>query len=200
MGDNKDELFPLTDDKGYIKGHITRKEAHGGGGHIHPVVHLHVFNTKGELYLQQRPEWKDIQPGKWDTAVGGHIDYDECYGDDGTLLPSLFAPSDDNREDPAENCPIKKALRREVREELGILDFKPVFLGFYLFKSGRERELVFVFHTVYDGVVKPNEDELNGGRFWKAEELTENMGKGVFTPNFENEYKNWIEHRKTTKR
>ena len=50
MGDNKDDLFPLTDDKGYIKGHITRKEAHGGGGLIHPVVHLHVFNTKGELY------------------------------------------------------------------------------------------------------------------------------------------------------
>ena len=42
MGDNKDELFPLTDDKGYIKGHITRKEAHGGGGHIHPVVHLQI--------------------------------------------------------------------------------------------------------------------------------------------------------------
>jgi isopentenyldiphosphate isomerase len=41
------------------------------------VVHLHVFNSRGELYLQKRPEWKDIQPGKWDTAVGGHIDLGE---------------------------------------------------------------------------------------------------------------------------
>lgn len=38
---------------------------------LHPVVHLHLFNSRGELYLQKRPEWKDIQPGRWDTAVGG---------------------------------------------------------------------------------------------------------------------------------
>ena len=31
-----------------------------------------MYSTvKGELYLQRRPDWKDIQPGKWDTAVGG---------------------------------------------------------------------------------------------------------------------------------
>ena len=47
---------------------------------------------------------------------------------------------------------------------------------------------MFVFSTVYDGEVKPNEEELNGGRFWTAKELRDNMGKGVFTPNFENEY------------
>ena len=40
---------------------------------LHPVVHLHLFNSRGELYLQKRPEWKDIQPGRWDTAVGGHV-------------------------------------------------------------------------------------------------------------------------------
>lgn len=39
---------------------------------LHPVVH-HLFNFRGELYLQKRPEWKDIQPGRWDTAVGGHV-------------------------------------------------------------------------------------------------------------------------------
>ena len=44
---------------------------------LHPVVHLHLFNSRGELYLQKRPEWKDIQPGRWDTAVGGHVDYGE---------------------------------------------------------------------------------------------------------------------------
>ena len=50
----------------------------------------------------------------------------------------------------------------------------------------RERELVFVHKTVYDGEIHPS-DELDGGRFWSYEEIKTNLGKGVFTPNFESE-------------
>ena len=71
--DNKKEMFPVVDEEGNILDAITRGEAHGGSMKLHPVVHLHVFNSRGELYLQQRPQWKDIQPGKWDTATGGHV-------------------------------------------------------------------------------------------------------------------------------
>ena len=113
----------------------------------------------GELYLQKRPEWKDIQPGKWDTAVGGHVDLGES---------------------------VEQALRREVREELGITDFTPQQVTHYVFESARERELVFTYKTVYDGPVTPS-DELDGGRFWPVEEIRANLGKGVFTPNFEGE-------------
>lgn len=56
----------------------------------------------------------------------------------------------------------------------------------YVFESAREKELVFVHKTVYDGEVRPS-DELDGGRFWSMEEIKENIGKGVFTPNFEGE-------------
>ena len=100
--DNQHELFPVVDEKGNILGSITRGQAHDGTKILHPVVHLHVFNSRGELYLQKRPEWKDIQPGKWDTAVGGHVDFGEN---------------------------VQQALLREVREELGITDFEPVCLG-----------------------------------------------------------------------
>ena len=75
--DNKDEMLPLVDENGIIIGAATRGECHNGSKILHPVVHLHVFNSNGELYLQKRPEWKDIQPGKWDTSVGGHIDLGE---------------------------------------------------------------------------------------------------------------------------
>ena len=75
--DNKEEMFPIVDEQGNITGAATRGECHNGSKLLHPVVHLHVFNSKGELYLQKRPDWKDIQPGKWDTAVGGHIDLSE---------------------------------------------------------------------------------------------------------------------------
>jgi isopentenyldiphosphate isomerase len=159
--DNKDELFPIVDEEGMVIDKATRGECHGGARLLHPVVHLHVFNNTGEIFLQKRPEWKDIQPGKWDTAVGGHIDYGET-------------PED--------------ALLREVREELGITTFTPQWLGMYVFESQRERELVYVYQTVYDGEIRPSEAELDGGRFWTIDEIRSAIGKGILTPNFESEF------------
>ena len=124
--DNSEELFPVVDLSGRVIGRATRGECHGGSMLLHPVVHLHVFNSRGELYLQRRPAWKDIQPGRWDTAVGGHVAWGEQY------------------------------------------------------------ELVHVFRTCCDGEIRPS-DELDGGRFWTADELRASVGKGVLTPNFEGE-------------
>lgn len=157
--DNMEEIFPVVDQEGNITGAASRGECHSGSKLLHPVVHLHLFNSKGELYLQRRPLWKDIQPGKWDTAVGGHVDLGES---------------------------VEMALRREVREELGVTDFVPETLTHYVFESARERELVFVHKTVYDGEVKPS-DELDGGRFWSLDEIRQAMGKEILTPNFESE-------------
>jgi len=89
---------------------------------------------------------------------------------------------------------VNQALHREVREELGITDFEPESLGHYVFESQREKELVYVHRCVYDGEVKPSQEELSGGRFWSKEEIKENIGKGVFTPNFENEYQKFFAH------
>lgn len=75
--DNLEEVFPIVDEEGNVVGKASRKECHDGSKLLHPVVHLHVFDKDGRLYLQRRPDWKDIQPGKWDTAVGGHVDYGE---------------------------------------------------------------------------------------------------------------------------
>ena len=50
--DNKEEMFPIVDEQGNITGAATRGECHNGSKLLHPVVHLHVFNSKGELYLQ----------------------------------------------------------------------------------------------------------------------------------------------------
>ena len=68
------EWFPLVNEEGETIGKATRKECHSGSKLLHPVIHLHIFNKDGDLYLQKRSMNKDIQPGKWDTAVGGHID------------------------------------------------------------------------------------------------------------------------------
>ena len=42
----------------------------------------------------------------------------------------------------------------------------------------------------------PDKDELAGGRFWSKEEISENIGKNIFTPNFENEYKRFFLNQK----
>lgn len=158
--DNSEEMFPLVDEQGNVIGEATRGECHGGSRLLHPVVHLHVFDRRGRLYLQKRPERKDIQPGKWDTAVGGHVD----LGED-----------------------TDTALRREAREELGLTHFEPEFLRSYVFESDRERELVNVFRTTTDARPHPT-DELDGGRFWTRAEILAAIGKDILTPNFESEY------------
>ena len=165
MKDNQQEIFPVVDEAGTVVGRATRGECHSGSKLLHPVVHLHVFNEQGDVYLQKRPEWKDIQPGTWDTAVGGHLDYGETP---------------------------EEALRREVREELGISDFLPHFIGKYLFESKRERELVYVHRTTYKGEIHPSQDELDGGRFWTMQEIREAMGQNVLTPNFESEFQRFF--------
>ena len=158
--DNSQEMFPIVDEQGNIIDAATRGECHDGSKRLHPVVHLHVFNSRGELYLQKRPGWKDIQPGKWDTAVGGHIDLGES---------------------------TELALKREAKEELGITDFEPELLTTYVFESSREKELVFAYKTTYDGNISPS-DELDGGRFFSLEEIRSKIGTEMFTPNFENEF------------
>ena len=77
MKDNSEERFPLVDETGQVIGSATRGECHNGSKLLHPVVHLHVFNSKGDVYLQKRPEWKDIQPGTWDTSMDGNMTYGE---------------------------------------------------------------------------------------------------------------------------
>lgn len=160
MHDNSEEIFPIVDQNGNTIGKATRGECHGGSKLLHPVVHLHVYDPDGRLYLQKRPDWKDIQPGKWDTAVGGHVD----YGEDAA-----------------------SALRREAGEELGLTGFEAEHLVTYVFESERERELVNVFRTVFNGPIVPS-NELAGGRFWAQDEIESSIGKGIFTPNFEQEY------------
>ncbi len=155
------EWFPIVEPTGIVTGRSTRKYCHGGSKPLHPVIHIHIIDRYGRIYLQKRSMKKDIQPGKWDTAVGGHVSYGE------TLIEAAY---------------------REASEELGLIAFNPLFVASYVFESEIERELVTVFAAVGSFELKPDLDEVDEGRWWLIEEVNSNIGKGIFTPNFESEF------------
>ncbi|TCO09164.1 NUDIX hydrolase [Natronoflexus pectinivorans] len=158
----KEEKLPLVDTQGRVIGMALRSEVHNGTDKpLHPVVHLQVVKNGG-VWLQKRPLHKLVQPGKWDTAVGGHISYGES---------------------------VELSLQRESEEEIGINPIGAISIGKYIWESDLERELVYVFVLKHDGEIQPNPEELDGGKVWQINEIEENLGKGVFTPNFEHEFR-----------
>jgi isopentenyldiphosphate isomerase/intracellular septation protein A len=156
-----EEWLPVVDEEGRILGKALRSYCHNGSRTLHPVVHLHLLNSDSSLFLQKRSMTKLVQPGKWDTAVGGHLAYGES---------------------------IEESLMREAMEEIGLQDFKAVPAIKYRWDSDIESELVYSF-IAYNG--KPDalsSVEISEGKFWKVEEIERNLGKGIFTPNFEHEF------------
>ncbi|MEW5767223.1 MAG: Smr/MutS family protein [bacterium] len=170
--DNRDkELFDIVDRAGHIIGQTSRQVCHSGPGLLHRVAHVLVFNSRGELYLQKRSQTKDIQPGKWDTSVGGHL-----------------APGED----------FRKGGCRELEEELGIKEVELAHLYDYIWESERESELVSAFKVIYDGPIRFDPLEIEEGRFFTFSEIESKLGSGLFTPNFEEEYKRYNEQDKLT--
>ena len=156
-----EEMLPLVETNGIVYGQATRAYCHSGAHVLHPVVHLHIVDRLGRIYLQKRSMEKDLLPGYWDTAVGGHVTYGEL---------------------------AQEALYREAAEELGLTAFNPTFLEAYVWETERDREFVFIFATVGHPDLDPDNPEVTEGRWWTQEELTAAAGKDILTPNFEAEF------------
>jgi isopentenyldiphosphate isomerase len=156
-----EECFDLVDEEGKFLGKAPRSVCHSRPGLLHQVVHIHVIDSAEQIFLQKRALTKQIQPGKWDTAVGGHV------------------TSGEN---------IESALKREAQEELGLHGFKAEALSMYLWESAVESELVYMFVARTDQPLRLNLQEMDEGRFWKIEEIKSALGKGILTPNFEFEF------------
>lgn len=148
----QEEIFPLVDETGNVIGQAPRSVCHDGSKLLHPVIHLHIFNSEGDLFLQKRSATKDVQPNRWDSSVAGHIDLNETP---------------------------ETAAVREASEELGLTQIRPEYITKYIIETDRERELSYCFYAVYNGDFVLNTDELADGRFWKIEEIQSLLNSSI---------------------
>lgn len=160
-----DEYVEVVSEDGVSVGIALREDAHSDPSILHRVVHVLVFNRKGEILLQKRSMNKDIGPGLWDVSVGGHLVPGETVAD---------------------------AARREMREELGIEFANIRFLYEHIFRNDEESEFVSTFECVYDGAVFPNIDEIDEAAFFSLDRINglihDNIpGENFFTEHFEHE-------------
>jgi isopentenyl-diphosphate delta-isomerase type 1 len=162
-----EELIEIVDSGGKVLGVAPRSEVHGNPALMHRVVHVLVFNARGELLLQKRSMAKDVAPGRWDTSVGGHVD-------------------------PGET--LEEAAKRELSEELGV-DAEPRFLYSYVHSNDYETEQVHTYYCVHEGPFQFNREEIDHVRFWPMAEIRtimEGMEGAVLSDNFKHEITTYL--------
>ena len=133
-----DELLDVVNDNDEVIGVRSRGEIHAEGL-MHRAVHILLFNSQGELFLQKRSLSKDEQPGKWDSSAAGHVDSGEAYLD----------------------CAC-----REIDEELGIVVDQPLQALFKLPatpSTGNEHCMVYSYS--FDGPLVLQADEIDDGEW-----------------------------------
>ena len=155
-----DEFFDLIDDvTGEIIGRATRRECHGNPNLIHRSVRVAVYHPDGKsMLLQKRSMNKDIFPGRWDMAVGGHVDSGET--------PDLAAVREMSEElGMPRDLPLKKLFQLKVRNEI-------------------ESENVQLYSTTFAGPFRIQPEELDEARFFTFGELRERLkdSPDQFTP------------------
>lgn len=137
-----EEIFDVVDDLDVPIGRAPRSEVHRRGLK-HRAVHVLVFNSRGEVFLQKRSKLKDCFPGTWDSSASGHLAPDEPY----------------------DTCAV-----REVQEELG---WTPAQTPERLFRleacAETGQEFLWVYWTPGEGPFRLHPEEIEtGGWFTPA--------------------------------
>lgn len=140
-----------------VIGKTTRKEAHKKKL-LHRVVHIIVFNSKGEVFVQKRSKSKEDYPGYYEISCAGHVDSGESYHD---------------------------AARRELKEELGV-DMPLQFVTKIAGDKDTGYEFIELFMCLYDGEISLDQEEIDEGLFQDSAALLVDMvmhRKEDYTPN-----------------
>lgn len=138
------ELLDVVDENNLIIGVKTRGEIHAQNL-MHRSVHILVFNSAGEFFIQKRSMSKDNDPGLWDSSAAGHVDSGEDY----------------------HSCAI-----RELGEELGIEVNSPLEELFRLAASPiTGMEHCIVYRCMNDGPFELQAEEIDEGAWISLSEM-----------------------------
>jgi isopentenyldiphosphate isomerase len=129
---------------------LMRKE-----GLIHRATYILVFNSGGQLFVQDRTMTKDIFPEYHDLCTGGVVLAGEEY---------------------------EESARRELEEELGIKGVLLKFLFDFYGEYAGQKVWGRVFSCISDGPFILQSEELSGGAFHEIDEVKELISKEPCTP------------------
>lgn len=145
--DNKAQVV-LVDAQGEVLGYEEKLKAHQEGK-LHLAFSIFIFNSSGEMLLQQRAFSKYHFAGLWSNTCCSH---------------------------PFPQESIEQAAHRRLQEEMGF-DTTLTQAFSFLYKatdnqSGlTEHELDYVFTGVYNGIVLPDTREVNAFRWLTPDTL-----------------------------
>jgi len=150
----KEEIVTIVDENNNVVGAEPRSKMRAESL-PHRANYILVFNSEGELFLQERTMSKDIYPGYYDVATGGVVLAGESYG---------------------------ASALRELEEELGIrgVHLKQHF-DFYHEDVGN-RVWGRVYSCVYDGDIILQEEEVASGGFYSISSVLKMSATERFTP------------------
>jgi len=136
-----EEIFDVVNECDEAIDRKPRGEVHARGL-LHRAVHVLVFNSRGEVFLQKRSMKKDRQPGVWDSSCSGHVDSGENY--DETAV-------------------------RELGEELGLKVSTPLQKLFKINACAEtDAEFVWIYRCESDGPFQLHPDEIETGGWFAA--------------------------------
>jgi isopentenyl-diphosphate delta-isomerase len=149
------EFNDVVNDKDEVIGTASHKEIYENKL-PHRIVHVLIFNSKGEMLLQKRSATKSFCPNHWCTAAGGHVQSSESY---------------------------EEAAIRELEEELGIsAPVKFMFKTKY-YRSADFFKFLEIFKAVCEGPFEINTDEVESVKWFSKEKLNEEIANGgLFHP------------------
>lgn len=139
-----EEIFDVVDERDEVIGQEGRDQVHRLGLR-HRAVHVLVFNSKDELFLQKRSMKKDCFPGCWDSSVSGHLNAGESY----------------------DACAV-----RELQEEIG-LELPCAPERWFKLDACPEtgQEFCWIYHCRSDGPFRLDPDEIEFGDWFSTEQI-----------------------------
>jgi len=143
---SSEEIFDVVNERDEVIGQKPRSEIHRLKLN-HRAVHVLVFNSRGELFLQKRSMKKDCFPGAWDSSASGHLDSGESY----------------------DACAV-----RELREEIGLETARPPERLFKVAACPETgQEFVWVYRCAAEGPFALHPEEIECGDWFPPARLNQ---------------------------